>query len=237
MENIGFFERITRVFGMFFSSSFFIALLFIGIITVITFIIYNRIDSNKRPFLRIGFCFVYIGLVIVILIRYGSGIVLIGDAFIEKLFTAIYFPNIISYVCMLVISMLIMGYTIFNKKLNNTFRLCNLFSFIIIGLLTILIIDCISNYDINIYEKVSVYSNRDVMILIQASMGIFTIWLSILVVSFIINFITRKIAYSDESYIDVNVEEILPYTEEEYINYINYTKRKKYQEYLEDILK
>ena len=55
--------------------------------------------------------------------------------------------------CMLIISMLIMTYTILNKKYSSFFRLCNLLSCLIIGLLTILIIDSIVTADINIYDK------------------------------------------------------------------------------------
>lgn len=238
MEEFTFFERITRVLSMFLSSSFFIALFIIGVITVIIFLVSNKIDKEKRPFLYIGIGFVYIIVAILVFVKYGSGIVLIGDAFIEKLFTVIYFPNIISYMCMLIISMLIMIYTILNKKYSSFFRLCNLLSCLIIGLLTILIIDSIVTADINIYEKVSIYSNTNTMILIQSSMGVFTIWLSILIVNGIVNLITNRAFKKDDIYVDVDVTEVVPYTEQEYIDgYINYTKKKKYQEYLNEILK
>ena len=238
MEEFTFFERITRVLSMFLSSSFFIALFIIGVITVIIFLVSNKIDKEKRPFLYIGIGFVYIIVAILVFVKYGSGIVLIGDAFIEKLFTVIYFPNIISYMCMLIISMLIMIYTILNKKYSSFFRLCNLLSCLIIGLLTILIIDSIVTADINIYEKVSIYSNTNTMILIQSSMGVFTIWLSILIVNGIVNLITHRAFKKDDIYVDVDVAEVVPYTEQEYIDgYINYTKKKKYQEYLNEILK
>lgn len=238
MEEFTFFERITRVLSMFLSSSFFIALFIIGVITVIIFLVSNKIDKEKRPFLYIGIGFVYIIVTILVFIKYGSGIVLIGDAFIEKLFTVIYFPNIISYMCMLIISMLIMIYTILNKKYSSFFRLCSLLSCLIIGLLTILIIDSIVTADINIYEKVSIYSNTNTMILIQSSMGVFTIWLSMLIVNGIVNLITHRAFKKDDIYVDVDVTEVVPYTEQEYIDgYINYTKKKKYQEYLNEILK
>ena len=238
MEEFTFFERITRVLSMFLSSSVFIPLFIIGVITVIIFLVSNKIDKEKRPFLYIGIGFVYVIVAILVFIKYGSGIVLIGDAFIEKLFTVIYFPNIISYMCMLIISMLIMIYTILNKKYSSFFRLCNLLSCLIIGLLTILIIDSIVTADINIYEKVSIYSNTNTMILIQSSMGVFTIWLSILIVNGIVNLITHRAFKKDDIYVDVDVTEVVPYTEQEYIDgYINYTKKKKYQEYLNEILK
>lgn len=238
MEEFTFFERISKVFSMFFSSSFFIALSIIGIFTVIAFILSNKIDKEKRPFLYLGIGLVYTIVTILVLIKYGSGILLIGDAFIEKLFTALYFPNIISYMCMLIISMLTMIYSILNKKYTSFFRLCNLLSCLIIGLLTILIIDSIITADINIYEKVSVYSNTNTMILIQSSMGVFAVWLSILIVNTIVNLITRRIVKEEEVYVDVDAVEVVPYTEQEYIEgYVNYTKRQKYQEYLNEILR
>ena len=76
------------------------------------------------------------------------------------------------------------------------------------------------------------------MILIQSSMGVFTIWLSILIVNGIVNLITHRAFKKDDIYVDVDVTEVVPYTEQEYIDgYINYTKKKKYQEYLNEILK
>ena len=47
MEEFTFFERITRVLSMFFSSSFFIALFIIGVITVIAFLLSNKIDKEN----------------------------------------------------------------------------------------------------------------------------------------------------------------------------------------------
>ena len=88
------------------------------------------------------------------------------------------------------------------------------------------------------YEKVSIYSSTNTMVLIQSSMGVFTIWLSVLMVNGIVNLITRRVVKEEDTYVDVDVTEVVPYTEQEYIDgYINYTKKKKYQEYLNEILK
>ena len=102
----------------------------------------------------------------------------------------------------------------------------------------ILIIDSIVTADIDVYEKVSIYSSTNTMVLIQSSMGVFTIWLSVLMVNGIVNLITRRVVKEEDTYVDVDVTEVVPYTEQEYIDgYINYTKKKKYQEYLNEILK
>jgi len=63
---------------------------------------------------------------------------------------------------------------------------------LLISLFSILVIDIIATGNVDIHEKASLYANTNITIFIQASMIIFTIWMFILLVSFIVNLINKK---------------------------------------------
>ena len=135
----------------------------------------------------------YLSILAFLIIQYGEKVLLLCDNFMEKVFTAIYFPSLISYICMMIISALIVVITILGKKMDKFIRCFNMIVFIIIEFLFILTVDKIVSQNIDIYAKTAIFSNKDLLVLIQTSMAVFAIWLIILVIAIIVSVITKSI--------------------------------------------
>ena len=155
-------------------------------------LILSKKEIISTEYLRKILMYIYIFLGVIVIIKYINSFLLVSDAFVEKIFTAIYFPNIISYLCMTVASLLIMVYSMIKKGVSRKFKVINLISFLLISLFSILVIDTIANGNIDIHEKASLYANTNITIFIQASMIVFTIWIVILLISFIVNIINKQ---------------------------------------------
>ena len=186
MQDVSVGTKIKTIFDLIGSQSFFMTLFVILVATIVMIIINYRIQS-KAP--RIIAVILYIGMVILVLLRYGNYIVSLNDSLVEKVFKAAYFPNIVVYTCMLIISVILLLITFIDKKFSNVTKISNTACFSIIWFLFVLVLDTVKRAGINFYEVTEVYNNSTVMILLQTSMFIFIFWLFI----FLMDFIVRKL--------------------------------------------
>ena len=180
MEDLSIFEKLKIIFKMIIDSPLFLALFIIFILTLIIIIIGNKV---KNKLVKIVSLFGYLSILAFLIIQYGEKVLLLCDNLMEKVFTAIYFPSLISYICMMIISALIVVITILSKKMDKFIRCFNMIVFIIIEFLFILTVDKIVSQNIDIYAKTAIFSNKDLLVLIQTSMAVFAIWLIILVIA------------------------------------------------------
>ena len=190
MEDLSIFEKLKIIFKMIINSPLFLALFIIFILTLIIIIIGNKV---KNKLVKIVSLLGYLSILAFLIIQYGEKVLLLCDNFMEKVFTAIYFPSLISYICMMIISALIVVITILGKKMDKFIRCFNMIVFIIIEFLFILTVDKIVSQNIDIYAKTAIFSNKDLLVLIQTSMAVFAIWLIILVIAIIVSVITKSI--------------------------------------------
>ena len=154
------------------------------------FIVNTKIKS-KAP--RIISVISYILLMLLVLARYGNYVLSINDSIVEKFFKAMYFPNLVVYVAMLIITILLIIINFLTTKYNQITKICNIFCFSIIWFLFVLVLDVAKKESINIYEIEEIYNNSTLMILLQASMAIFCIWLGLLITNFVIRKLSDKL--------------------------------------------
>ncbi len=190
MEPISFFDRIKMLFKIVSGSSFFIILFAIAIFTLIILII-NVKSKNKT--IKIITASVYGIVVILALIKYWQALLSLGDTIVDKIFTAVYFPNYISYICMMIISILLIILVITNKKISSFGKYGSILSFSFIIFLFILTLETIMSNNIVITSKTSIYSNETLVILIQTSTIIFTIWIVFYLIGSVVSLIDKKI--------------------------------------------
>ena len=128
---------------------------------------------------------------------------------------------------MLIISLIILLISVFSKKLNYIIRRINIFVLVINGFLFFLILDQISNSNVDLASKVSIYSNTLLMILLELSIFIFIVWIIGLILYKIIKMLStdkkEEVTFSHQNLFDNTVtvdkkqETIKPEKEVEYI--------------------
>lgn len=87
------------------------------------------------------------------------------------------FPSLLQYTIIIFITLIIMIISILSKKINKVISRINIGVFIADLFIFFLLLDQINKSNIDLSNKVDIYSNRNLMVLFELSMIIFTIWL------------------------------------------------------------
>lgn len=182
-------EKIKTLIDIILPSPFFLSLLVIGILTAILLIINNKLKSK---IVKILIALSYISITLYIFIVYGPSVLQLSDNLIDKVFNAIYFPSIITYFCIILISILLFVRSIIDKKITKIAKIVSTLTFIIIMFLFILTLDTIITNNIDITLKTTVYTNQNLVVLIQTSTTIFAIWILIMIIDFVVTIIYDK---------------------------------------------
>lgn len=242
MAEISFIDRIIKIFEMITSSSFFVSLFIIVVLTIVILVINSKVQSKVPKYLA---AITYTLIMAYILIKYGNYVFTLNDSLVEKVFKTMYFPNLITYACMLLITIFIIIVT-FIKKYSNIIKIGNITCFSLIWFFFVLILDFVKSNSIDIYDTKEVYSNEALMILLQASMNIFFIWMGILLIDLIVKKILESLEKRKEEIesgkiiafdSDERFDEVRQYTDEEFE--YGYLKQKKFKksEKIKEILK
>ena len=217
MEDITFFERIKLLFSLISSSPFFVIILFLLIAATLTLVLSKK--SNNRN-LKIIVTVLYFISFILIIFNYGSSFTKFFDNLVTKLFTYLYFPSIIAYLCLMIIGILILVKMILRKEKSKFIVISNVMLFTISVLLFVLSIDIIVKGNIDIFEKTSIYNNETLMVLIQANTTVYLLWFITLLIKYLANKIIKKLDYEEIPKEDKEeIKEVRYLTDEEFNAY------------------
>jgi len=237
-------DKIIAVYNLVMGSPLFLILI-TGIILMIVDITYI---SSKDP--KTKKIYLVISLVIIALFVYSyfESVSTIFDSMARNIVEMIYFPTMLQYVSTLIASLVILSISIFHKKINKIVKRVNISVFILNSFLFLLILDQfgrVENIDIN--NKVSIYVNSDLMILLELSLILFAAWMIGLVLYKIIktlipkedSFVKEKVNLITESakeiilpkkkediFSDINIEEIKEEAQEEMFSLEEYKEMK-----------
>ena len=198
MSDYSFIERIKTIFDMVSSSSFFIALFIILVLAALVLILNNKLKNKIAKYLIL---ISYALIIILVIYKYSKYISNLNDSFVNKIFSLMYFPNIISYICMLIISILVIIRTFVKKDYDKVLKIGNILCFSGIEFLFVLVLEIVKDGNIDIYSISSVYANEKLLILLQASSGVFFVWMGILLFYYIV----EKLAVKAENKNDISV--------------------------------
>lgn len=176
MNDVSLIEKIKTLMNIIVSSPLFLFCFMMGIAILIFFIISLKKEKKVNKWIFIS---VWIILAIIITINYHSIVFKIIDNLFDSLFMAIYFPNIVIYFIILFISNFFFIFSLFRKKLSKKFKIINFINALIVDLFLILIMDTVKTNSIDIYNQVSMYTNFNVMILMQLNSATFISWILI----------------------------------------------------------
>lgn len=181
-------EKLQKLFDLILTSPFFIFLL---IFTILVFIILLDSKSYKRKKVRNYIIGIYTLVFVSVIIKYHSSFFSVLDYLVNSVFVIFYFPNIAVYGLMILIINIIVLMTIFNKK-DKVTRVLNMTSYTIIMYLMLLVIHTITKEGLDVYDSVTLYTNQDILILIELSNILFVIWLILLGINKILELLETK---------------------------------------------
>ncbi|MBR3661617.1 MAG: hypothetical protein IKN63_06965 [Bacilli bacterium] len=180
-------EQLGILYKTFSSNSKFLVITIISIIIFILLLIFNFL-KNKKILKRI-LLVVYLGITITLMIFYHNEILTFLDYLVNNIFILLFFPNVAVYTLVIIIVNILMIRTILNRNYEKILKIINLLFFIIFNIIFYLIIDNVLKNKIDIYNELNVYTNGNLMVLIQVSMYLFILWMIILLISKVSKFI------------------------------------------------
>ena len=194
MEIYSIWQMLEVIANLILSSPIFIISLIGGVILLIAMIV--SIKSNKKMS-RLLTITIYVFLILFVFLYYNSYFYTLVDNFVNTIFTQLFFPNLATYILMLIITVAISFFTLIKKKPSKILKIINLTVTFIIIFLFFLTVNSIIDLKINIYEPLTVYSNKTLLILIEFNMILFTVWilflLSVKIVKKLITISNEKI--------------------------------------------
>lgn len=177
MINIPFMEKIQKFFEIIAKNNY--AFIVVGLLLVLSFILLFACRKNDK--LTKTLYFILYGIAIIgILLQYHTYLLSLIDYLIENIVANLLFPNLAIYMGILLIINIIVIRSIFSNKVKFYVKSINVVCFIIMQLFLYLIINNVIANNVNVYEKLSIYTNQELLLLVELSMQIFVVWLFVL---------------------------------------------------------
>lgn len=153
------------------------------------------------------------------------------DDFMTIFLSGIYFPSIYIYIGVFIIILLAFITSIIGSK-RKIYKIINSIGFIVNNVFLIIILNIISDNNINVFQISSLYTNNVLVVILELNMLLFIFWLSSLMVAYITNVICDKITLkktiNNEIIVDekVLISEVEKVKEEALTNVIDEVKEK-----------
>lgn len=200
MNELTFMDKINVLFKLLFSSLVIIGIFVFSLILMITLFFYSKLNKKIMKFI---FIVIYLALIGFAVFKYGRYFLTSIDSFVTLFMANIYFPIIPVYVGIMFISFIIMIVTLSSKNNHRVVKIINTVFFTFIQMLFALFIYIVESNNIDISANSNLYSNEQTMTLLELGMGMFVIWIFILLIIFYLKkadkiFKVKKIDETDD---------------------------------------
>lgn len=171
---LSFLEKIGLVFKLLFSSFLEIEL---GVLALLFFLILvvnlktkNKIYNYAASFIILSF------LGVVIFLNYDTVIYFL-DVVLKTIMQFIYFPSVAVYFLMIFLTSVFLIVTIFKNNISNVKKIFNYLCFTFILFMFFSFIAIVIDKKLDLIDVVSLYTNNNVLALVQISNFIFLLWI------------------------------------------------------------
>ena len=162
--------------------------IFLGVLVIATFLyLIKKIDNRKYIMIITLSLLLILGIDIVI--NYKE----VFDNFMTIFFSNIYFPSVYVYVGTLLIVAIAFITSMFNKMLNKIYKIINGITFVMNNILLAIILNIIAKNKIDVFTPNSLYTNINLVAVLEISIGLFVLWILSLIVVYTTSVICDRI--------------------------------------------
>lgn len=174
LEQLSFMEKLQVLFSNILAHPLFLIILLMPALLLLL-----RKRHGKKIFIG-----VYL-LVIIFVLFIGNEVIFeLFDNMMDGLFMTLYFPNFITLFVVVVLCSIIALVSFFDKKMYRINKIINITGFAIVQFMFVLILTTVRSNNIDIYADNALYSNSDILTLMQLLMGAFALQIvSILIIN------------------------------------------------------
>ena len=170
MVDTGIFNKLSLIYKFLKNNS----LVFLILLLIITIILDYLYGKNKTE-TKLLYIITIVLILIYGLFEYYKPLFNIIDVYITNLFKIAYFPSIIEYFTMILITIVIQILSV--KRLNKVHKHINLWIGFLIELLFIINVIAMKNITVNLNSITSIYENDLLLSIFQVTSIIFMLWL------------------------------------------------------------
>ena len=188
MKFTNIFDKLEIIFNMIISSNLLIILIFL-MIAALLLKLANKINNKK-----LGIILYVIQLSGLVYMVYTNTEYLsnLGSNIIDGIFMNFYFPSIYIYLVVFTFTLIIFMITLLNRYLSSTYKIITNIYFYTFNFLFILFVYVISSNDIDVFNKLSLFTCNDALIILELSISLFFIYLIITTLIYITNYLIVK---------------------------------------------
>ena len=190
MKFTNIFDKIGIIFNMIISSNLLIVLIFL-MIAALLLKLANKINNKK-----LGIILYVIQLSGLVYMIYTNTEYLsnLGSNIIDGIFMNFYFPSIYIYLVVFTFTLIIFMITLLNRYLSSTYKIITNIYFYTFNFLFILFVYVISSNDIDVFDKLSLFTCNDALIILELSISLFFIYLVVTALVYITNYLIVKVS-------------------------------------------
>ncbi|MGN1342852.1 MAG: hypothetical protein ACI4VL_06670 [Bacilli bacterium] len=182
-------------------------LIFVILLLILTFLYAIRRISGKKYALMMLSTFIM--LFAISIISNYKVLANTFDNFTTIFFGNIYFPSIYVYIGVLVICFITFITSILNTMLKKIYKIINSIMFVCNNILLIIVLNIIAKNKIDIFSVSSLYTNNNLVAILEISMNLFILWVLSLIIVYTTNCICDRIMVKKRVVVDSNVSNTL----------------------------
>ncbi len=159
------------------SSIFFIIALIViaalGLILITT----NRMNvkSSRRVFILL-----YIFIFSFTFLLYKDSLANMFEYLMNNLFVIIYFPNLAVYFAAIIITSIILWFSVFSFKTSDIVKNINIIVYLIMSYLLVVLLSIVNDQKLDVFNQASIYGNKSAQAIIELSSVLFIAWITFL---------------------------------------------------------
>lgn len=154
------------------SDVIYVLLFFIFLLLALYFMFSKKINKKEKRVIQI----IYVIVLACLIFNYSSSFLSFLDYMVNKLFLVIYFPNLAAYVVMVLIATGIFISSLFSQKMNLIIRNINIGVYVFMLYFLFLLGRVVTDQNIDVYSDLAIYQNEEMMVLIEMTMILFSLW-------------------------------------------------------------
>ena len=177
--------------------------IFLGVLVIATFLyLIKKIDNRKYIMIITLSLLLILGIDIVI--NYKE-LAEVFDNFMTIFFSNIYFPSVYVYVGTLLIVAIAFITSMFNKMLNKIYKIINGITFVMNNILLTIILNIIAKNKIDVFTPNSLYTNINLVAVLEISIGLFVLWILSLIVVYTTSVICDRIGNKRREFVTCDI--------------------------------
>lgn len=176
MKDFTLFDKFKIVIEMITKSPLLLLSIIVGIVLIVSSILYITKSAKINKIVLISAWTISL---LLFAINYNKLVLDLLNSIVNNVFMTLYFPNISTYALIVIVSNFFFIYSLINKKIKNAHRIINISNALILNVFLVFIVETIKSSGITDYNSINIYTNSNLLVLLELSSAIFVSWILI----------------------------------------------------------